>query len=279
MNLTAVRAGWAGGLIELRQSFSGSALIGQLLWPVATLLSIYFLRDRDFGAGGPHLGTLILPGVLGMFIALGMVLVIQYLAADREDGTLLRAKATPDGIPGYLIGKIVTVSGSILAYLAIIVIPGLLLVDGLQLHGINSWLTIAWVLILGLVATQALGAIVGSLISSPRGVGYVSLPVIALIAISGIFYPISALPEWIQRTAEVFPMYWLGLGMRSALLPDSAAVIELTGSWRQLEAAVVLGVWAATGLLIAPVVLGRMARRESGSRVAGRRERAMRTVV
>ena len=149
----------------------------------------------------------------------------------------------------------------------------------LQLHGINSWLTIAWVLMLGLVATQALGAIIGSLISSPRSVGYVSLPVIALIAISGIFYPISALPEWIQRIAEVFPMYWLGLGMRSALLPDSAAVIELTGSWRQLETAVVLGLWAATGLLIAPVVLGRMARRESGSRVTDRRERAMRTAV
>ena len=276
MNPAAVRAGWAGGLIELRQSFSGSALIGQLLWPLATLVAIYFLRDRDFGAGGPHLGTLILPSVLGMFIALGMVLVIQYLAADREDGTLLRAKATPDGIAGYLIGKIVTVSGSVLAYLAIIVIPGLFLVDGLQTDGIDSWLTIAWVIILGLVATQALGAILGSLISSPRGVGYVSIPVIGLIAISGIFYPITALPDWIQQVAQVFPMYWLGLGMRSALLPDTAAVVEITGSWRQPETAVVLGLWAVAGLVIAPIVLGRMARRESGSRVAERRERAMR---
>jgi ABC-2 type transport system permease protein len=279
MNLTAVRAGWAGGLIELRQSFSGSALIGQLLWPVATLLSIYFLRDRAFGVGGPPLGTLILPSVLGMFIAFGMVLVIQYLAADREDGTLLRAKATPDGIPGYLFGKIVLVSGSILAYLAIIVIPGLFLVDGLRIHGINSLLTIAWVLILGLVATQALGAILGSLISSPRGVGYASLPVLGLIAISGIFYPITALPEWLQRVAEVFPMYWLGLGIRAALLPETAAVVEIAGSWRQLETAVVLGVWAVAGLILAPVVLGRMARRESGSRVADRRERATRRPV
>jgi ABC-2 type transport system permease protein len=31
--------------------------------------------------------------------------VIQYLAADREDPTILRAKATPNGIRGYLIGK------------------------------------------------------------------------------------------------------------------------------------------------------------------------------
>ncbi len=279
MNTTALRAGWAGGLIELRQSFTGSALIGQLLWPVATLVAIFFRRDKTFGVAGAGLGALILPGVLGMFIALGMVLVIQYLAADREDGTLVRAKATPHGIAGYLFGKIVLVSGSILAYLTIIVIPGLLLVDGLHTHGINSWLTIAWVLIVGLVATQALGAILGSLFSSPRGVGYVSIPVIGLIAISGIFYPITALPEWIQQVAQVFPMYWLGLGMRSALLPDSAVVVEVTGSWRHLETALVLGGWAVAGLLIAPAVLGRMARRESGSRVADRRERAMRRTV
>ena len=33
--------------------------------------------------------------------------------------------------------------------------------------------------------------------------------------------------------------------------------------------------WAAVGLLVAPRVLRRMAQRESGSRVAARRERAM----
>ena len=91
----AVRAGFTRGLIELRQSFTGSALIGQLLWPVVTLVAIFFLRDRSIGVGGFTLGAFILPSVLGMFVALGMFLMIQYLSADREDGTLLRAKATP----------------------------------------------------------------------------------------------------------------------------------------------------------------------------------------
>lgn len=44
---------------------------------------------------------------LGMFTAFSMMLVLQYLAAEREDGTLLRAaRAIPDGISGYLIGKL-----------------------------------------------------------------------------------------------------------------------------------------------------------------------------
>ncbi|MGH3390029.1 MAG: ABC transporter permease, partial [Actinomadura sp.] len=69
--------------------------------------------------------------------------------------------------------------------------------------------------------------------------------------------------------------YWLGLGLRSALLPDALSAVEIGGSWRHLETAGVLGAWAAFGLALAPVVLRRMARRESGSRVAARRDRAM----
>lgn len=275
---TALRAGFTRGLIELRQSFTGSGLVGHLFWPVVTLVAIFLLRDRSFGASGVTLGTLALPGVLGMFIALGMLLVVQYLSAEREDGTLLRAKAIPNGIRGYLIGKLVTVSGTILMYLAILLVPGLVIVDGLDIGSIGSWLTLAWVLLLGLVATQSIGAMLGALISSPRGAGYISLPVMGLIAISGIFYPITALPGWLQGIAQAFPMYWLGLGMRSALLPDSAVSVEIGESWRHLETAGVLGAWAALGLIVAPIVLRRMARRESGARVAERREKLLQRI-
>jgi len=54
-----------------------------------------------------------------------------------------------------------------------------------------------------------------------------------------------------------------------------AVAIELGHSWRHLETIAVLGVWAVAGLLLAPVVLRRMARRESGSSVAARREKAI----
>jgi ABC-2 type transport system permease protein len=274
----ALRQGFTRGLIELRQSFSGAGLLGHLFWPVVTLVAIFFLRDRSFGASGFTLGTLVLPSVLGMFVAFGMLLMVQYLTAEREDGTLLRAKAIPNGIGAYLIGKLVTVSGTILAYLAILLIPGLVIVDGLQVGSIGSWLTLAWVLLLGLVATQSIGAMLGALISSPRGAGYISLPIMGLIAISGIFYPITALPGWLQGIAQAFPMYWLGLGMRSALLPESAAGVELGGSWRHLATIGVLGTWAVLGLIVAPIVLRRMARRESGARVAERREKLLQRI-
>jgi ABC-2 type transport system permease protein len=276
MSSTALRAGVARGLIELRQSFTGPGVIGHLFWPAVTLAAIVFLRRRSLDGIG--LGALMLPSVLGMFVAFGMLLVVQYLVADREDGTLLRARSVPDGIAVYLIGKLVNVSATILAYLAVLLIPGVFLVDGLTLGRPLSWLTLAWVLLLGLVATQAIGAALGALISSPRGSGYASILVLGLAAISGIFYPVTALPQWTQWVAQIFPMYWLGLGMRSALLPDSAAAVEIGHSWRTLETLGVLSAWVMLGLVTAPIVLRRMARRESGSRLAERRDASQRSL-
>lgn len=273
--VATIRTGIAGGLIELRHSFTGMALVGQLFWPLATLAAVFLLRDSPVAEIG--LGRLVLPGSAGMFVALGLLLTVQHLAADREDGTLLRAKATPNGVGGYLTGKVVLVSLTVLAYLAILLIPGALLIGGLAPDA-AGWLTFAWVLGLGLVATQTLGAALGAIVRSSRGAGVLSLPVLGLIAISGIFYPITALPGWLQLVGQAFPVYWLGLGMRSALLPDAAVAVELGESWRHVETALVLGAWAVAGLVVAPIVLRRMARRESGSRVDQRRAELLRRV-
>lgn len=281
MNPTAgaIRAGWTRGLIELRQSFTnGGDLLSHLLWPALMLTVMFFMRDTAFGSSGLLLGTLALPSILGANVAMGMVSMSQQLTAEREDGTLLRAKATPNGMQGYLVGKVVTVSGTLLADLAIFLIPGLFIIDGLAVGSLGSWLTLAWVLVLGMVAALPIGAILGSVFTTTRSQGLLQLPILGMVAISGIFYPIAAIPEWLQWIAQIFPFYWLGLGMRSALLPDGAAGIEIGESWRHLETIGVLGAWAVLGLVLAPIVLRRMARRESGSSVAERREKALQRV-
>ncbi|MGH3432721.1 MAG: ABC transporter permease, partial [Thermocrispum sp.] len=199
------------------------------------------------------------------------------LMIEREDGTVLRAKAVPNGMLGYLIGKVVGGAiGSVIAVL-IVLVPGIFLFDGLTLSG-ASWLTLAWVLAFGLLATMPLGAVIGSLSDNPRNLGLVFLPMMGLVAISGVFYPISALADWLQFVGQLFPVYWLGLGMRSALLPDAAVAAEIDQSWRHWEMVGVLGLWATAGLVLAPILLRRMARRESGSNMTARRERAMQRV-
>jgi ABC-2 type transport system permease protein len=278
--MSAVRAGLTRGRIEIRQTLTNSQDLWNLLFfPVVTLVVMLFLRGSTVAGTNFSLGSMTMPSVLGMNIAFGgLAGMMALLTVEREDGTLLRAKAIPNGMFGYLVGKIVSVSGTTLISVAIVLIPGLFLFDGVAMGGLGSWLTLIWVLVLGLLATMPIGAIFGSLFSSPRSMGLVMLPIMGLVAISGIFYPIRQYPEWLQWIAQLSPIYWLGLGMRSALLPDTMAAVEIGQSWRHLETFGVLGLWAVFGLIVAPIVLRRMARRESGSSVAARREKAMQRV-
>ncbi|MEV1332696.1 ABC transporter permease [Micromonospora costi] len=277
----AVRAGVRRGVIELRNSFTNAQDVWGYVFPTVVLLvTIFFMRGATVPGTGFSLGSRTLPSVLGMGLAFGgLITLAQQIVVEREDGTLLRAKATPNGMLGYLVGKLTLMSTVALVSMVIQIVPALFLVDGLRLTSVTAWVTLLVVVVIGLVATLPIGAVIGSLIENPRNLGLVMLPMMGLIALSGIFYPINGYPGWLQAVAQVFPIYWLGLGMRSALLPDSLAAVELGGSWRHLETLGVLGAWAVLGLVLAPIVLRRMARRESGSRVAARRERAMRQIT
>jgi ABC-2 type transport system permease protein len=277
----AARLGLARGWTEFRHYLtSPKDLAWNLFVVVVFVVVLLFQRNARVEGSTLPLAVLTLPGILGMWVAVGGYQGAGgALAVEREDGTLLRAKAVPQGMVGYLVGRIVSVSLSILATLAIIFAAGVVVLPDLAASARTGWPTLLWVLALGLLATLPWGAVIGSLVRSPNSAfGLAMLPTIGLAAISGIFYPITALPGWVQGVAQAFPVYWLGLGIRSALLPDAAAAVELAGSWRHLETAVVLGAWAAAGLLIAPTVLRRMARRESGSAMEARRLQHLRRV-
>jgi ABC-2 type transport system permease protein len=277
----AARSGVRRGMFELRQSFTTPQdIVGIVLPTVILLVVMIFMRGSTIGQTGFSLGTMSLSSVLGMTVAInGVMTVAQQLTVEREDGTLLRAKAIPNGMFGYLIGKIVLIACLTVVSVLALLIPGMFLFDGLALDSLGAWLTLAWVLVLGLVATMPIGAVIGSLFENPRNAGVIMLPVMGLVAISGIFVPLSESDGWMQFLGQLFPIYWLGLGMRSAVLPDGMAVVEIGGSWRHLETIGVLGLWAVIGLALAPVVLRRMARRESGAAVAARREKALQRVA
>ena len=273
----AVRAGIERGWIELKQTYTNAdSLIPALIVGGAFVLVMVLSRGTTVPGTHFSLGATIVVSLLGMSIGVnGLSTMGALLATEREDGTLLRAKATPNGMTGYLTGKIVAVSGIILIGVVTTLIPGSFLFRGLVLGSVTAWLTLTWVLALGLVATLPIGAVLGSLFPSARSAGLITLLIGGIAAVSGIFYPITHLPHWMQWVGQAFPLYWLGLGMRSALLPVSLASVEIGHSWRHLATFGVLGAWAVVGLLVAPVLLRRMARHESGSAVAARREKAM----
>jgi ABC-2 type transport system permease protein len=271
----SARLGLERGWIETKQFLRNpQEMIWMLMMAVIFVGVLWFQRNKE--VEGMSLALLTLPSLVGMMVAqAGFSGVAGIISYDREDGTLLRAKAIPQGIIGYIVARIIYLLNSTLINLAVVFVPAMLFIEGLGGIGVGGLFTIAWLFLLGLFATAPYGAIIGSLVkSSGSGFGLTFLPLAGLVAISGIFYPITALAGWLQALAQVFPVYWLGHGFRSVFSPQSATA-ELQGSWELGITALVLTAWAIVGFLFAPRVLRRMARKESGSTMQARKEQAM----
>lgn len=263
MTTVAVRAGVERGWVEFRQSISNWGEIVGWVWPSVIPLALLFAFRANTVAGtGFSVGAQAVPGVLGMNVVFtGMMGVAVALTMDQMDGTLLRAKAIPNGMIGYLTGKVVSQAALSAAILLVVLVPCAFLFDGIELGRVTSWLTLIWLLVLGLLATLPIGAVLGSAINSMQALSFTTLLIMGLAMLSGVFFPVTMLPEWVQWIAQVFPVYWLGLGMRSALLPEALSAAEIGQSWRHVETIVALGAWAVIGFVLAPIVLRKLVRR------------------
>lgn len=272
----AVRAGLHRGWLETKYSLTDVGdIFWMLLFPVSFTVTLLFMRGNTVPGTDLALGAMVLPSLIGMSIAFGgLAGPAMQIATDREDGTLLRAKATPDGMLGYLIGKIWFFGLTTLASLVLLAIPAVTVIGDLRIDG-RTALLLPVIFVVGMVATVPIGSALGSIFKSSAQSMLIMLASMLLIAISGIFYPITAMPTWLQWVGQVFPFYWLGLGTRSAMMPAGAEAAEIGDSWRTVEMFGVLGVWAVVGLVLAPIVLRRMARRQTGSAIAAARDKVM----
>jgi ABC-2 type transport system permease protein len=276
----AVRLGLRRGWTEFVQSIrSTQDQEFYLFLAVLVVGYLYLRRDTPVEGTGLTVPSVALPSILGALIAVGVVVGPAFsLAMEKEDGTLLRAKAVPNGTVGYFTSHLLLQSLKLLPQIVVILVPSFLLFDSLMAEP-AGWFTVSWVLVLGLLAVMPIGMCIGALVPTMQKVNtWGMLPVMLLAGISGIFYPIQQLWGWVQVLAQIFPMYWLGLGMRSAFLPDTAAALEITGTWRTGQTVVVLGVWAVLGAAATPKILRRMARRQTGSQVQAARDAAVQWV-
>ncbi|MDD9206981.1 ABC transporter permease [Georgenia sp. 10Sc9-8] len=277
----AARAGVRRGWTEFTKSLRAPEDIGYYVIGTTVFVVVMFLnRHNEMEGTGLTTAQFMLPGVLAFIViftaAFGLATAVT---TEREDGTLLRMKSLPHGMVGYVVGQTARTSIEAVFNLVILAIPATLVIDALWVNGVSGVLHLLVLFALGLLACVPLGFVVGSVFKNPRSVGGWGMLVMGgLVMVSGVFFPILALPGWAQLVGQVTPLYWLGLGMREAILPDAVVALEISQSWRTLEVFGVLGAWAVVGLLLAPVLLRRMARRESGAAVEARRESALQRV-
>lgn len=270
------RAGLLRGGIELRHLVRNpKEMSGHLVNVVVALLLAGYISSKVPGTQVP-LAHLTLAGFAAyLLFQIGLVNLPQILVTEREEGALLRLRATPGGIPAYLVAKSLLVVAMAFGTLVVLLGAAALLVDGPLPHGPGGWLTLLWVSALGLLAVVPLGAALGAVLPNPReALALIMLPVMGLLVTSGAMFPLSSLPTVVQKIASVFPLKWMAQGLRSALLPDAARAAEPAGSWELPTVALILTAWAVLGFLLAVPLLRRAARRESGSRLTERHRKA-----
>jgi ABC-2 type transport system permease protein len=273
--LAVLPVGARRGWIEFRNSVTNPADLSYNLVGFAVFaVSLFLQRNRD--VDGLPIAFLILPGALTVIVLLVTTFATaSTVTADREDGGLLRAATVPHGVRAYLTGHVVRGWIEASCMLVLYAVAGWLMAPALRSVDALGVLTGAVVLALGILACLPFGIAVGSLFTSSRAVlGWGLLVLGALVAVSGLFFPLPEMARWTQVVGQVLPVYWLGHGVRAAIGADP--VMEVGGEFRLWLAVLVLAGWAVLGSVLALLFLRRAARRESGSAVARRQAAAMR---
>lgn len=269
-----IAAGLRRGLIELWQlARSPREIVGYLTLPMVFVV-VGLTVDETVGDTGVTAAQLLFTGGISYLVfQIGLINLPQILVTEREDGTLLRLRSLPGGMPTYLIGKALLIGGTALVNVVILAGAGVAFGVLPLPSALGDWLTLAWVLTLGLTSVVGLGAALGAVLPNAReSIGFLMLPVMALLFISGVMFPATNYAEVVQQAGSVFPLKWMALGVRSAMLPDSMLAAEaVTTGWQHPMTVLVLSAWTVAGMLLAPPLLRRMTRRQSGSRLDARR--------
>ncbi|MDH6121976.1 ABC transporter permease [Kitasatospora sp. GAS204B] len=264
------------GAIELRQILRSRKDLYTYLSTPLVFLGVSYWRSGTHGSGGGLTQLSLAGGIASTIFMFGLMTVPQFLFGDREDGTLLRLRGVPGAMTAYLVGKTLFVLATMAASIVLLLFGGALLLHAQLPQSPGQWLTLVWVLVLGIAAVVPMGAVVGSVLPPAReALALYMMPMVGLMFISGAFAPLRNLPAGVRDLASVFPLRWIAQGVRSALLPDGAKALEVSDSWQHLGTASMLAGWMLAGFLLAPRLLRRMARRESGSSLSEREQKRL----
>jgi ABC-2 type transport system permease protein len=252
-----LRLGGSRVVTEVRAYFrQGDSVFFTFLFPLVflTIFSTAF-ADQTFGsdaAGGEvSAAAYYLPGMLAAGLLLsGLQNLAIDIAMERSDGTLKRLAGTPLPVISYFTGKIgqVLLTGAAQAALLLLVAR---VAFGVELPtDAGSWLTFAWVFLLGVTTCAVLGIALSRIPRSGKSATAVIIPItLVLQFVSGVYLPFSQLPDWLQNFASLFPLKWLAQGMRAVFLPENFEAAEQGGLWNLPGVALATGVWLIVGVV------------------------------
>ncbi len=159
----------------------------------------------------------LLPGILGMaLMQLGLFSTATAMVQLREQQVLRRLSVTP-------LSRVSLLASQVVFRLTIAVIQtALILTVGTLAFGVTlagNPLLLAGIVLLGALAFIALGYLISSVAKTVDSAnGLTQLVNFPMMFLSGLFFPLSIMPAWIQPAAHLFPLTYLADGLRQIMV-------------------------------------------------------------
>src|SRR3954449_2543636 len=220
-------------------------------WTVANTLTIVFIAKGIPAAGGhidvERITTILLIGaVIWAYLGIIFEILTETVAWERWEGTIEYTFMAPLSRPVHLFGMglFAIGYGVVRAVLLFGVVAAFF---SLHLPDANYVASLV-VLVVASISFIGIGMMTAvlPLISPEKGtqLGFVAQGV--LLVVSGVYYPVSVLPDWMQALAKISPATYALDGIRDAIINGAGVSAMWPNIWPLLIIGVVavpLGLW------------------------------------
>jgi len=145
------------------------------------------------------------PGVIALTVFMGSVATTgSAIAGEKEDGTLVRMLMTPVSKRSVILGK--TIYQLILQIgRAVILILAAYLLLGFNMNG--SWLLLSLVLVIFTLGGVGMGIVMSTGVEDMESFMQINMLVtMPSMFVTGVFFPLSSAPQWMQYIAYFLPL-------------------------------------------------------------------------
>ena len=159
----------------------------------------------------------LIPGVIALTVFMGSVATTgSAIAGEKEDGTLVRMLMTPISKRSVILGK--TIYQLILQLgRAVLLIFAAYLLVGFHMNG--SWLDVALVLIVFTLGGVGMGIVMSSRVEDMESFFQLNMLVtMPAMFVTGVFFPLSSVPDWMRYIAYCLPLTYAIDAMRIIMI-------------------------------------------------------------
>ncbi len=195
---------------------SMDTIITVCITPIGMMLLFVYVLGGAIQTGTDNYVNYLLPGILLMAIASGTAYTAYRLFMDMRQGIFQRFHSMPIARSAALWGHVLTSLVSNGITVAVIILVALVM--GFRSPaGVLSWLAVAGILTLFILALTWIAAIAGLSAKSVDGASAFSYPLIFLPFISSAFVPTESMPPAVRAFAENQPVTAIVDTIRSLL--------------------------------------------------------------